>query len=275
MPEYQTIEYEYFKRLESITMYESYANGLDNRKMTVIRCDGHCFHTYTRGFLSPFDPVLHYCLDKAYLNTVKALFGNLWLCLYSQSDEVTIILYPKLTEKKEYIPIPWGKVSKLLSLTPSRITSEFHIQLLKADYNTKAYEILKPFYYAIGNNHIIVEPIDDILKEPLAFDCRIFQTANMDDINRVLTWRRCDAINNLKQMWLQRYFPQKYLLNRKTNECLDNLFIKYKVDWKALPTLMKRGCYLQNPEWDWQSEFHESDEITKQYEAELRKEKEK
>ena len=69
---------------------------LTKRVPVIIRIDGKAFHTFTRGFVKPFDEVL----IKSMQETMKYLCENIQGCVlgYTQSDEITLILvdYKKL-----------------------------------------------------------------------------------------------------------------------------------------------------------------------------------
>ena len=63
---------------------------LMHRNPTIIRIDGKSFHTFTRGFVRPFDDVL----IKSMQETTKYLCENIQNCVlgYTQSDEITLVL---------------------------------------------------------------------------------------------------------------------------------------------------------------------------------------
>ena len=75
-------------------MKEFYENRsktkLTRRTPVIIRLDGKAFHTFTRGFRKPFDPLL----IKTMQATMKYLCENIQGCVlgYTQSDEITLVL---------------------------------------------------------------------------------------------------------------------------------------------------------------------------------------
>ena len=73
------------KRYESVSK-----TMLMHRNPTIIRIDGKAFHTFTRGFIRPFDDVL----IKSMQETTKYLCENIQNCVlgYTQSDEITLVL---------------------------------------------------------------------------------------------------------------------------------------------------------------------------------------
>ena len=55
----------------------------------IIRMDGMAFHTFTKGFTKPFDPILQKTMDM----TCKELCKSFQYVVvgYTQSDEITLI----------------------------------------------------------------------------------------------------------------------------------------------------------------------------------------
>jgi len=252
MESFEESEYNYFRTLELAT-----PETLSNNQYTVIRCDGNHFHSYARLFLKPFDPFMHYCLDRAYYWTVNDLFKGFWACIYSQSDEVTIVLYPKKMEAgDELCDIPYGRKSKLMSIIPSRIATAFIVGLYKTCQKT-----VDQLYKLLGIDSNFEYNYERIIQS-IGFDCRIFQTSKKGDVDRCLTWRRTDAINNLKQMVLQNYKSQKQLQGKKPklilseDQVLNDIYMK-------LPTLQKRGLFISQVGFI--HEFHPHCQITEQY----------
>lgn len=103
--------------------YENPAKTQLLRRMPVaIRLDGKAFHTFTRGFQKPFDPVLMDTMQK----TMKYLCENIQGCIfgYTQSDEITLILtdYQKLTSEAWFN----YEVQKMASVSASMATVAFN-----------------------------------------------------------------------------------------------------------------------------------------------------
>ena len=63
---------------------------LTRRTPVMIRLDGNAFHTFTRGFVRPFDDILVEAMQR----TMKYLCENISGCVlgYTQSDEITLLL---------------------------------------------------------------------------------------------------------------------------------------------------------------------------------------
>lgn len=95
---------------------------LVRRMPVIIRLDGKAFHTFTRGFVKPFDAVLM----KTMNDTMKYLCENIQGCVlgYTQSDEISLVLidYQTLTTDAwfEY------SVEKMCSIAASMATLAFN-----------------------------------------------------------------------------------------------------------------------------------------------------
>lgn len=104
-------EYEYITR--------SY---LPRRMPVIIRIDGKAFHTFTKGFIKPYDKLLSYTMA----DTTKYLVENIQGCIlgYTQSDEISLLLLNNQNLETE----AWMKnnLSKMLSISASMATLEFN-----------------------------------------------------------------------------------------------------------------------------------------------------
>ena len=114
----------------------------------IIRLDGNNFHSWTKGLKRPFDKNLNQLMVETtrYLaKETNALIG------YTQSDEITLILYSSSRKSLIYND---GKKQKILSKLTGKCVSFF---------NEKRKELL-PDHNKVAN-----------------FDCRIFQTPTLQD----------------------------------------------------------------------------------------------
>lgn len=98
--------------------------SLMRRTPVIIRLDGKAFHTFTKGFVKPFDE----CMSKAMQETMKYLCENIQGCVlgYTQSDEITLVLidYQKLTTDAWFD----YEVQKICSVAASMATFIFNRQ---------------------------------------------------------------------------------------------------------------------------------------------------
>lgn len=95
---------------------------LTRRTPVIIRIDGKAFHTFTRGFVKPFDDILVETMQ----DTMKYLCENIEGCVlgYTQSDEITLVLcdYKKLTSQAWFD----NNIQKMCSISASIATLEFN-----------------------------------------------------------------------------------------------------------------------------------------------------
>lgn len=193
----------------------------------IIRLDGRAFHTFTEGFHKPFDVVFNDCMTK----TMKILCESVSNCVfgYTQSDEITLVLYEK-DEKSE----PWfdNRLQKLVSLTASIATLAFNEEL----YN----------YYNDQQEEII--PHNKLFKA--TFDARAFNIPKDDVVNNLI-WRQNDAAKNSINSVAQAHFSHKELQGKNGSQMQDMLMLQKQYNWsKDTPTRFKRGsaCIKQEVE---------------------------
>ncbi len=178
----------------------------------IIRLDGNNFHTYTKGLDRPFDVGLTNLMTETVKFLVKetnAVVG------YTQSDEITLILYSPDRHKLIYND---GKKQKILSKLTGKCVSFF---------NEKRKEIL-PDHNKVAN-----------------FDCRIFQTPSLHDACVQLLWRENDATKNSIQMVGHCHFSDKQLFKLTTSEIQDKLMLEKGVNWNDFEPRFKRGTYVK------------------------------
>ena len=122
----------------------------------IIRLDGNNFHQYTKGLERPFDKKLVELMTettKFLVQETNAVIG------YTQSDEITLILYSADRKSAIYNE---GKKQKILSKLTGKCVSFF---------NEKRKELL-PDHGKIAN-----------------FDCRMYQVPSLHDACVQLLWR--------------------------------------------------------------------------------------
>ena len=101
---------------ERMKDYEcSVGSKLILRNPAIIRIDGRAFHTFTRGFVKPFDANLRTALNE----TMKQLFHKISTAIfgYAQSDEISLLLidYRNLDTSQYF----GGVVQKIVSVVAS------------------------------------------------------------------------------------------------------------------------------------------------------------
>lgn len=178
----------------------------------IIRLDGNNFHDWTKGLKRPFDEGLVNLMvetTKFLVHETNAVVG------YTQSDEITLILYSDNRKSSLYHD---GKKQKILSKLAAKCVNFF---------NEKRKEILP------SHNKVAV------------FDCRIYQTPSLHDACVQLLWRENDATKNSISMLAQSLFSHSDLHKLNGSEMQDKMMLEKGVNWNNLDVKLKRGTYIK------------------------------
>ncbi len=178
----------------------------------IIRLDGNNFHTWTKGLRRPFDEdLVNLMVDstKFLVKETNAVVG------YTQSDEITLILYS--ADKKSSIYND-GKKQKILSKLTGKFVSYF---------NERRKHYL-PNHNKVAN-----------------FDCRIYQVPSLHWACNQLLWRENDASKNSVSMLAQSLFPHSELQKLNGSQMQDKMMLEKGVNWNDLPVKYKRGSYVK------------------------------
>ena len=99
-----------------------YKFRLTKRTPVIIRLDGKAFHSFTKGFSKPFDPILMQAMQLTMLELCKNIQGATFG--YTQSDEISILLqdYENLDTSAWFD----YEVQKLCSVSASMATLFFN-----------------------------------------------------------------------------------------------------------------------------------------------------
>jgi len=178
----------------------------------IIRLDGVGFSKWTKGLSKPFDEKL----NQLMMETVKFLLEETnAVVVYTQSDEITLILYSSDRKSSIYND---GKKQKILSKLSSKCVNFF---------NDRRKELLP--------NH------DKIA----TFDCRIYQTPTLHDAAIQLLWRENDCTKNSISMLAQSLFSHNSLENLNGSQMQDKMILEKNINWNDLPIKYKRGTYIK------------------------------
>lgn len=178
----------------------------------IIRLDGNNFSKWTKGLDKPFDENLNQLMTETTEFLVKetnAVVG------YTQSDEITLILYSK--DKKSAI-YHEGRKQKILS----KLTAKCSIF-----FNNRRKELLPEH------------------NKDAIFDCRIYQVPTLNDAVAQLIWRENDATKNSISMLAQSHFSHGHLYGLSGSQMQDKLMLEKGVNWNDLPVKYKRGVYIK------------------------------
>ena len=220
------------KRYESVSK-----TRLIRRIPVIIRLDGKAFHTFTKGFVRPFDSVLMQTMD----DTMKYLCENIQGCVlgYKQSDEISLVLVDYRTLTTE----PWldYQVEKMCSIAASMATLAF---------NTAWKQNVEAWQSEISSDWDCSDLIDqDNLNQAkiyisrfnsALFDARVFNVPK-EEVNNCILWRQQDATRNSIQLAGQAQFSYKQLQNKFCDQIQDMLFLDKGINWNDYPVACKRG----------------------------------
>lgn len=212
--------------------YENPAKTQLLRRMPVaIRIDGKAFHTFTRGFQKPFDPVLMDAMQR----TMKYLCENIQGCVfgYTQSDEITLILidYQKLTSDAWFD----YEVQKMASVSASMATMIFNKYFSE---NIIKYNLTHDSL--IEENRRLIERYVNAAEKGAMFDARCFNIPK-EEVTNLIYWRQLDATRNSIQMVGQAHFSHAKLENKTCNDIQDMLMVEYRINWNNFTIPCKRG----------------------------------
>lgn len=207
---------------------------LTRRTPVIIRIDGKAFHTFTRGFVKPFDNVL----VKTMQDTMKYLCENIEGCVlgYTQSDEITLVLcdYKKLTSAAWFD----NNILKMCSVSASLATVAFNafFPVNAREFSDENADISKSPYWDKK-----LQLSDKTAGFKIAtFDSRVFNIPK-EEVANCLLWRQQDATRNSIQAVAQANFPHKLLQGKNTNELQELLWQEKNINWNDTPTHLKRG----------------------------------
>lgn len=178
----------------------------------IIRLDGCNFHNWTKGLHKPFGGSLINLMSDTCMFLVQETNAVLG---YTQSDEITLLLYSKDRRSSIYHD---GKKQKILSKLTSKCVNYFNER--------------KKF--CLPNHDKIAD-----------FDCRIYQTPTLSDAANQFLWREFDATRNSILSLAQSLFSHKEIQNLNTNMLQYKMMLERGVNWNDLNVRLKRGTYVK------------------------------
>ena len=188
----------------------------------IIRVDGKAFHTYTRGFVKPFDEIM--C--KTMIEVTKKLCEEIPGAVlgYTQSDEITIVC--KYTDRIKSQAWFNGRLRKIETIAASKATKWFnkifsekvHDYIEKFE-GTKEYKNTLRLFY---NKKIGMAE----------FDARAFNIPEWDCINNVI-WRQQDATRNSVEAVGHANFSTKELHKVNCDGIKEMLLKQKNINWES------------------------------------------
>ena len=210
---------------------------LQRRTPVCIRVDMRAGHTFTRGFVRPFDEVF----GNAMVRTMEYCAKNIGNCVFSycQSDEITFILvdYKKL-ETDAWFDY---RTDKLCSIAASMATMAFN-RFFEMEMNVfkAGHTIIDTNEWAYPEAGALYGAYMLAASKGAMFDARCFNIPKEEATN-LIYWRQLDATRNSIQMVGQANFSHNELQNKSCNMIQDMLHEQRGINWNDFPTRWKRG----------------------------------
>ena len=190
-----------------------------------IRLDGKNFSKWTIGLDKPY----HKELIELFQNTTKYLVKEINAIIgYTQSDEITLILYSDDAKSKVFFD---GKIQKIISVVSSMATAYFNLHC--GLINTVKTKTSPDSYFTVNDT--------------ATFDCRAWQVPTLMEAVNMLIWRENDAVKNSISSAASSVYSHKELKYKNQQQRLDMLINK-GINWNNYPYFFKRGSYIKNTE---------------------------
>ena len=215
---------------------------LTKRTPVIVRIDGRAFHTFTRGFRKPFDPIL---MESMQL-TMKYLCENIQGCVlgYTQSDEISLLL----VDYKTFESQSWfnNEVQKICSISASMATMVFNKKFTRManNYIDNAMEAWNIY----DDEKKYIKTLEKAMTMGAMFDSRCFNIPK-EEVTNYFLWRQNDATRNSIEMVGRAYFSDKELHKKTCNMIQDMLHEQKGVNWNDFSVPEKRGtCCIKTDE---------------------------
>ena len=203
--------------------YEEVTNTyLVDKVPVIIRLDGRAFHTLCHGFAKPFDEDFSECMSYTLLKLCESISNCVFG--YTQSDEITLVLYTANPEAESWFN---NRTQKIVSISAAMATLYFNqrmCHLLEREANSHWPENSEKFF-------------DKVFKG--VFDARAFNIPKEEVINNLI-WRQNDATKNSINAVAQANFSHRELQGKNGSQLQDMLMGK-GINWNDTPTRFKRG----------------------------------
>lgn len=183
----------------------------------IVRLDGRSFSKFTKGMKKPFDDDFRQSMievTKYLVSETNAKIG------YTQSDEITLILYND--NIKSGSTIFEGRIQKIASNFASMASVKFLIEMQKR----------------------FPEKVDCTNKLP-TFDARVFFVPSKTEAANNLVWRCQDCCKNSISMVAQCNFSHKELQGLDGKQMQHKLLTERDVNWNDYSANEKQGTFVR------------------------------
>lgn len=226
----------------------------------VVRCDGHHFSTFMRGFDKPHDIRIHRAMLLTAHDMVFHFSGC--VCGFTCSDEITLIFpaskstepepeEPEVERKKKKAPQNaenQGRLVKTVSLLAGYASSAFYRNLLNILHEDAEKNI---------------NLIRFVNKTVPHFDARAFNVPFDYEVINNVKWRHLfDYRRNSISGLAQKHFKSKELHGLHGEQMMEKLKSEKGIDWHDMPGWYKWGAFVKKQKyattaWVGKSQGHE------------------
>ena len=211
---------------------ETCASVVDVTRPVVIRLDGHCFHTYTKGFARPYDTRIHAAMVATATDLLERFSGC--LTAYTESDEISLV-FPPSAEENCVLPFS-GRVQKLTSVTAGFASARFNLHMIGQPFGADAAE---------------QSLRERVLKSEAHFDARVFALPGAERLAAYVRWRALqDCRRNSISMLAQSHFPPSRLHGVDSRSMLRLLADEKGVRWEETPPFFRYGTFVKKEQYD-------------------------
>lgn len=182
-----------------------------------IRLDWIKFSSFTRWLNKPFDERLHKVFNKTVISVLEDF--NYADFAYQQSDEISLLFLPKITDWAYQETAHWGRVIKILTRLSS-LTTFFFNKYLKEEW------IEREWIFWI-------------------FDARLFLLPD-NLVEKYFIWRQEDASRNSVSWLAQNVIGKKKITWMGIKILQSEMLEKYDTNWSDLEVWKKRWvCFYK------------------------------
>jgi len=204
---------------------------VDTSNPVVVRLDGHCFHTLTRGFQRPYDMRIHNAMVATATDLLERFSA---VTAYTESDEISL-LFPPSTGEMMIIPFG-GRVQKIASVCAGYASARFNLHLAAQKFDET------------DENEAVLSA--RVNKCEAHFDARVFSLPDQGKLVDYVRWRALmDCRRNSISMLAQANFPPERLHGVSANSVLRMLHEEKGMAWEEEPQFFRFGCFIKKEQY--------------------------
>lgn len=236
----------------------AYATKIMNHtEPMIVRLDGHCFHTFTKGFQRPFDENLHRAMVLTTGDLVQRFHAQSG---YTQSDEITLIWDAAVKEQSEEndgenerktgkkereknrVHLFGGRATKIASVLSGYCSTRFNYHLTRMASDG-----------VFADDAVYAARVQQrIVNGEAHFDGRAFNVPSAAEVLNNVIWRcHFDCTRNSISNLARSYYSARALNGKSSTDKLEMLRTEHGVDWECdVPMAFKYGTFVKRELYD-------------------------